>query len=98
MFRTSFRTATAGLILTVLVALAAGGCRDLPVQPDPGPVSSPTVAPVSSPTVAPVSSPTVAPASGPVAFHVRLGAGQALTTRSPAPDHCPGLDALIDLG
>jgi hypothetical protein len=67
-----------------LVALAflTGGCRGPQVRPDPGPVSSPTVAPVA----------------GPVAFHVQLGAGQRLTTHSAAPDNCPGLDALIDLG
>ena len=40
----------------------------------------------------------MAPIAGPVAFHVQLGAGQKLTTASTAPDNCPGLDALIDLG
>src|SRR5258706_10553586 len=84
MFRRIVRTAAAGPMLVALLALAfvASGCRGLDVRPNPGPVSSPTVAPVG----------------GPVAFHVQLGAGQRLTTRSPEPDHCPGLDALIDLG
>jgi hypothetical protein len=70
------------LVAFVTLALTASGCRGQDVRPNPGPVSSPTVAPVG----------------GPVAFHVRLGAGQRLTTRSPKPDDCPGLDALIDLG
>lgn len=50
------------------------------------------------PSPVPVSSPTVASVGGPVAFHVQLGAGQTLTTRSTQPGGCPGLDALIDLG
>jgi len=45
----------------------------------------------------PVSSPTVAPVSGPVAFHVQLGAGQSLTTRSPQADNCPGFSADVRL-
>jgi hypothetical protein len=46
----------------------------------------------------PVSSPTVAPVSGPVAFHVQLGAGQSLTTRSPQANDCPGFSADVSLG
>ncbi len=46
----------------------------------------------------PVSAPTVAPVGGPVAFHVRLGAGQAITTRSPQPDNCPGVTADVTVG
>jgi hypothetical protein len=65
-----------------VIMFVASGCRGTDVRAIPGPLSSPTVAPVD----------------GPVAFHVQLGAGQKLTTRSPRPDNCPGLDALIDLG
>ena len=70
------------IVALAAFAFAANGCRGPDVRPDPGPVSSPTAAPVR----------------GPVAFRVQLGAGQRLTTRSPEPDNCPGLDALIDLG
>jgi len=92
---------TAGMLALLFVAgllallFVASGCR-ADVQPDPVPVplSSPTVTPVPGP----LSSPTVAPVAGPVTFHVRLGAGERLTARSPQTDDCPGLDALIDLG
>jgi hypothetical protein len=69
------------LVGLVALAFAAGGCRG-PVQPEPGPVSSPTVAPVG----------------GPVPFHVQLGAGQTLTMRSQQPGNCPAVDAVINLG
>ena len=67
--------------VVVVLAFAVGGC-DVPPAPEPGPVSSPTVAPVG----------------GPVTLHVQLLAGQTLTMGSPADDKCPGLDARIDLG
>jgi hypothetical protein len=70
------------LVVSVVLALMAGGCRGEDAPPDRGPVSSPTVAPVG----------------GPVAFHVKLGAGQTLTMRPPHPGNCPGLDAVINLG
>ena len=77
------RTTAVGRILVgLVVALVASGCRGTDARPVSGPVSSPTVAPVG----------------GPVAFHVQLGAGQSLTMHSPQPGNCPGLDALIDLG
>lgn len=83
MSRNMVRTAAAHRLLIALVlALVAGGCRGTDARPVSGPVSSPTVAPVG----------------GPVAFHVQLGAGQRLTMRSPRPGDCPGLDALIELG
>jgi hypothetical protein len=84
MSRATVRTATAGPVIVALVAFlsVASGCHRVDSRPDPGPVSSPTVAPVG----------------GPVAFHVRLAAGQRLTTRAPQRDNCPGLDALIELG
>jgi hypothetical protein len=77
------RIATAGpaVVGLVVLAFAATGCRG-PALPNPGPVSSPTVASVGEP----------------VAFHIQLGAGQTLTMRSPHPSNCPGLDAVIDLG
>jgi len=77
-------------LVSVALVLLAGGCFAVENRPAPRPVDSPSVAPVGGPSVAPVG--------GPVAFHVRLRAGQTLTMRSPAPDHCPGLDALLDLG
>jgi hypothetical protein len=69
------------LVGLVVLAFAASACRS-PARPDPGPVSSPTVAPIG----------------GPVPFHIQLGAGQTLTMRSPQPGSCPDLDALINLG
>jgi len=69
------------LVGLVVLTLATSGCRGQ-AQPEPGPVSSPTVAPVA----------------GPVAFHVQLGAGQTMTIRSPKPGGCPGFDAMINLG
>ena len=69
-------------LVSVTLVLLAGACVRVETRRHPGPVGSPTVAPVS----------------GPVAFHVKLRAGQTLTMRSPAPDRCPGLDALLDLG
>ncbi|MGI5240731.1 hypothetical protein [Dactylosporangium sp. CA-139066] len=72
-----------GLLLIPAVALVVGGCR-------PGADGLVTPEPVASPTTAAVT--------GPVAFHVRLNAGQSITTR-PAPSAgCPGLDARVDLG
>lgn len=94
MLRRMVRTAAAAPMLVALVALAfvAGSCRGVDVRP--APVDSPTVPPTAPPT----GPPTVAPVGGPVAFRVQLGAGQRLTVRSPQPDSCPGLDALISLG
>ena len=84
MSRGIVRTGAAGPLVVVLLALmfVAGGCRGMNDRPNRDPVSSPTVAPVD----------------GPVAFHLQLGAGQRLIVRSPQPDNCPGLDALMDLG
>ena len=77
------RVATAGPAVVGLVILAfAVSSCRSPAVPSPGPVSSPTVAAIDEP----------------VAFHMRLGAGQTLTMRSPQPGTCPGLDALINLG
>src|SRR5262245_20619310 len=83
MSRRFVRTASAPPMLVglLVLAFALSACRS-PARPDPGPVSSPTVASVSAP----------------VAFHVQLGAGQTLTMRSTQPSGCPGLDALINLG
>ncbi|MEV6929134.1 hypothetical protein AB0M46_32235 [Dactylosporangium sp. NPDC051485] len=46
----------------------------------------------------PMSSPTVASVDGPVAFHVRLGAGQRLTTQTPGADGCPAVAVTVTLG
>ncbi len=38
------------------------------------------------------------PVDGPAVFHLKLGAGQSLTLRSPQPGGCPGFDAVATLG
>ncbi len=71
------------VVVTLALTFVAGGCRAPAPRPVPGPVSSPTVAPVD----------------GPVAFHIRLGAGQTLTTYPPDPaGRCPAQRARIHLG
>jgi hypothetical protein len=65
----------------VAVTLLTAGCRHEHADTAPIPVSSPTVAPVA----------------GPIAFHVRLGAGQHLTTWNPKPYKCPEQVADVDL-